>query len=1333
MTHQQLLDGHWEFKPLANADKATAPPDNGFDATPLRVPSYWNVFPTSVGGDWDAYDNFGYPESRRDAPAGALRRTFTLGGDMLRPGGRFYLGLNAVAGHARVWVNDAFVGENVDSFLPFEFDVTDHVRPDQPNTLVITIAPPPQQDGLWLQPCGSWVGWHLRGPWQSIWIERRSDPHLADVFCQPSVREQTLGVRVEVQASAGSERSGPFEVSATVNADGETVLRFDPVAVEAASGPTTVFDLQQSWTDARLWSLDDPFLHTLTVELRVGGELVDRRETRFGFREFWIDGLRFRLNGEPIRLFGDSWHYMGAAQQNPAYARTWFEFAKQCGVNVIRTHAMPYPSFYFDLADEMGLLIIDESAVYGSAGTLAYDAPTFWDAARDHMRRLVRRDRNHPSIIFWSACNETVWKGGEAIYPGLVSLADVAREHDPTRFVSFDENDCDVDGAAPLHAGHYGTPSHWDAVWKRDRPLVVHEFSALYHGGPEAASAIGGQAVYADYQARLRATGEDGAIMFLELRRLGAASITPWNLNWYCLSPGPSTAVEHFMTPEGVNVAPIQCIGADSLTLNFGYEPDAPRWQPNAALAALTPCYKRQRWFVRHVVRQAFVGDAINLAVTVWNDAAPHLHGRLEWRLSPRGAAPTDEPVAETIAAIDLAAGAESDLNLTLLTPDGARSPNEADAPQVWLMASLTLRGDDGEVLHQEQWWFLAARRDTAPPQASPRPVFVVGDAAIPGAKALPSRQVGDAFKEARSTLVVAEGGRSLRDWLDLPACDDWLRAGGRLLLLPDALDDDSASRLAPIQRTQDRVFIGDLTHPLTDGLADEALRDWGPEGVVTQVVFERPERGAALTPLDVGDASAGMRFAPLVIAPHGAGEVVVCGLDLARRMTDTPTAFVLLQRLTAGPLAATRVVERGEPRPLRLVGADEQLLQLVTDAGRAVQRDADASASQLLLCDGSDPDALEHDSVTPDALASHFSAGGVLWLDNLEPKTASAWGQRLGLELTLLEDERYNVALLRSGQSEIQQQAWLSSVNNFDLCWVDRGDKQLIARYSLPYVSGAVPLVETVATRWEDYQLTAEQHKAALMLRRLRAFGGRRALVLVIPRASGCILISQLLLRAAQAPFRARALRIASQWLDRAHAARRDDVSPLSAAAAEPLRPDGYISEWLVLGPFGDAPGHALDHAFVADESALQPRLGEAVGDRSWRRVSTAFPHVELDRHFPDAPTRDRVAYVGCYVHAQQDQAVLLDSPDMTALLLGADGGVKVWLNGERCGRFDFVRELVLDSDRVEPLTLRRGWNTLLIKLHNPTGPWRFAARLAGLSGARPHGLRCAVQPDAD
>jgi hypothetical protein len=1288
----QTLDGWWDFAPLADGGGAAAA---AYAEQPIRVPGYWNRFPDDTGGDWGAYDHYRYPAEWNAAAAAVYRCRFTPDAAVERAG-RVALRFGAVAGLAAVTLNGQQLGENRDSFLPFELDVTGLVQAGQENELLVRVDPPPQRDGLWLQPCGSWVGWYLRGIWQSVELVATPAAAIGDVFVQPSVRARRLTVEVAV---AGMAAGRALRVAAEV-LDGDAVVLTLPAQDVTSESVPLVAD----WADARLWSPEDPHLYHVRVDLLDGEETVHTRTVRFGFREFWIEGTGFRLNGEPIRLFGDSWHYMGVAQQNPAYARVWFEFARSIGVNAIRTHAMPYPPCYFEIADELGMLIIDETAVYGSAGTLAYAEGEFWKHCRDHMRRLVKRDRNHPSIIFWSACNETVWKGGEGIFPELVSLAEEAKKLDPTRFVSFDENDCELGGAAPLHAGHYGTPQHWDRSWRRDRPLVVHEFSALYHGGPDNVCMFGDELVYADYRWRLLATGIDAAAMFLRLRALGAASITPWNLNWYCLEPGPVAAVEE--VPEHLTAGgpAFDRIGPRALTLNYGYDGERPACVAHEAIGALAPCYVRQRTLVERLPQQGFAGDVLALTPAVWNDTNAELEGRVELAIEREGAV----LVADSVD-VRLEAYGHTAVTLRLEMP--------AAGPGDTRLALRLCSAESEATLFEEYARFWIADRAALDVRPD-RTVQVVGE--LPAGARVGWSCGAAAFDASHDTVLLAAGApeRTLNAWLDEEGVDDWVRGGGRLVVLAEAAADDSRSKLSPVRRTFEHAFVRGLTDGPLRGLHADDLRNWGREGVVARHVFERPQTGPAWTPLDVGDAAAGLAYTPLVILPHGAGHIVLCGLDLAARAGDTPAAALLLRRLAEEPLVTP-------PGARARQYGDIAYVQESIWAEAGCLREASDDAS-VLVCDGTSRAALDSPALRAEAIAEHCDGGGTLVIDGLTPETAAVWAARLQVELPLVEDVCYNVA-------RVSHEPLMQHLNNFDLCWVLRDLKQPIVRYTLPNdLPGARPLVETVATRWEDYQTAHEQCKVGTMFRRLERFAGARAAVVEIPRGPGRILINLLELNAAWGIFRERARRIASRWLDALGVERDAAVSPLTPREGSGLRGDGYITDWLVLGPFGGADDHPLDHAFV-DEAAVRPVVGAELADRQWVQVATAFQHVDLDALWKELPERDRVAYAAVYVHAAMDRSVLLDAPDMVTLLIGGDGGTKAILNGEVLGRFDFVRELVLDNDRVENVPLRKGWNTLVIKLHNPSGAWRFAARFLSAAGEPVDDIRVQTTPPAE
>ena len=177
------------------------------------------------------------------------------------------------------------------------------------------------------------------------------------------------------------------------------------------------------WRDAKLWDPDTPFLYAAEVELLDGGQVVDQRVEVFGFREFWCEGPRFMLNGIPIRLRGDSWHFQGGLQQTEAYIRNWYRMCRSIGINSVRLHAEPYPEDYVRIADEEEEMPTGSTkAIYGSAKSMLADHPDYIANCRMHVLRLVRRDKNHPSVIMWSLQNEMRWVDGRDSYSAYALL-----------------------------------------------------------------------------------------------------------------------------------------------------------------------------------------------------------------------------------------------------------------------------------------------------------------------------------------------------------------------------------------------------------------------------------------------------------------------------------------------------------------------------------------------------------------------------------------------------------------------------------------------------------------------------------------------------------------------------------------------------------------------------------------------------------------------------------------------------------------------------------------------------------------------------------------------
>jgi beta-galactosidase len=634
------LNGSWEFQPVPrprafrpNAGKPPALPEPSADkwsSTKIRIPSPWNVnaFPygpsqpnrLGPGGDFRAYPS--YPPEWDKADMGWLRRSFTVPPAWV--GKRLILHFEAVAGAADVRVNGKKVGEHFDLFMPFDVDVTDAVKPGgADNELLVGVRKGElfsNAGPLGKRPfvAGSMWGETIVGIWQDVYLHAVPTVRTTETLVQPLVDADSLQADVTLHNDTAEPQD--VEVGATiqpwVNLAGTDTLtapepkwRLDPPVMDLPPQRVTIAPGQSadvSLTGAvkgrlKLWSPDAPNLYGLTVSVSRAGQPVDKKYTRFGYRQWKLGSTKLQLNGKDIDINGDAWHFLGVPQMTRRYAWAWYTAVKAANGNCVRLHAQPYPRLYAEVADEMGMLVLDETAVWGSGGTAKLDDPEYWSAADRQVESLVMRDRNHPSVMGYSVANEIlvivrINHGSQAVTDNVLAhyakwAKDIARL-DPTRpWVSGDGEE-EAGGTLPTVIGHYGGtdgPKRWS---KAGRPWGVGECGMAYYGTPKQVSEFNGPAAYTSMNARL----EGCAIQAYELitrthRDLGAAYSSVFNTVWYGLQPLEIGLKDTSRPPaigdgvwfgafvEGRPGAQPERLGPYCTTLNPGYDPALPLYR----------------------------------------------------------------------------------------------------------------------------------------------------------------------------------------------------------------------------------------------------------------------------------------------------------------------------------------------------------------------------------------------------------------------------------------------------------------------------------------------------------------------------------------------------------------------------------------------------------------------------------------------------------------------------------------------------------------------------------------------------------------------------------
>lgn len=407
------------------------------DGSPIAVPGSWNDQKEGL------HHYLGHVWYERETFVPATWKSERV---FLRVGSANYL--------AKVWVNGQEVGVHEGGHLPFAFDISSYVRFGQQNRITIEVENELRADRVPLgnvrasmrnYPATNYDFFPFGGLHRDVilyTVPRKSS--LSDVTITTQL-DGTITLKVE---KTGTAKGGCVSLRGH---DGKTASRSF-----SFSGNTATVKVQIP--DVQLWSPEHPYLYETTVELKDGGKTVDAYRCQTGVRTIAVEGSQLLLNGKPIHLRGFGKHegfpIFGRAFAQPVAVKD-FELMRWTGANSFRTSHYPYDESVYDMADRLGFLIIDEMP---SVGLYFYDEQDNIDRRRavcdQYLEEMIRRDKNHPSVIIWSVANEPSYKGmGGANYDGkeqkgddrenqqalqfLGGLVKQAKEMDPTRLSTF--------------------------------------------------------------------------------------------------------------------------------------------------------------------------------------------------------------------------------------------------------------------------------------------------------------------------------------------------------------------------------------------------------------------------------------------------------------------------------------------------------------------------------------------------------------------------------------------------------------------------------------------------------------------------------------------------------------------------------------------------------------------------------------------------------------------------------------------------------------------------------------------------------------------------------
>lgn len=384
------------FSYFAKAGYGPGASDRKFDASAWReidLPHDWAVeLPFSERGS----RSHGYKALGRNFPGNSVgwyRKSFPIPASDL--GKRISLEFDGVFRDSIVWVNGHYLGTEQSGYSGFARNITEVLNYGGDNVVVVQVDASLEE------------GWFYEGAgiYRHVWLTKTSPVHVAreGTVVTTAVREDFSQADVTARATIANDGATAvgFALEQELHGpDGDIIARETLPGLEVAAGTKTEFAMMLPVAGPRLWSIEAPLLHRLVTVVRdANGAELDRYETPFGIRTIrWDPAEGFFLNGRHVVLKGTNNHQDHAGVGTAVPDALWdfrVRRLQSFGSNAYRcSHNPPAPEL-LDACDRLGMLVIDENRLTGTT-----------DYHFDHLERMIRRDRNHPSIILWSVGNE---------------------------------------------------------------------------------------------------------------------------------------------------------------------------------------------------------------------------------------------------------------------------------------------------------------------------------------------------------------------------------------------------------------------------------------------------------------------------------------------------------------------------------------------------------------------------------------------------------------------------------------------------------------------------------------------------------------------------------------------------------------------------------------------------------------------------------------------------------------------------------------------------------------------------------------------------------------
>jgi len=427
---RESFDLGWKFR-RGDFSGAEVPDFSDAEWRTLDLPHDW-----SVEGPFDEKEPSGFCGAYLPAGIGWYRKRFRLPDSYKEK--MLTLEFDGVYQLSEVWINGQFLGKRPYGYVPFFYDLTPHLKYGRENVIVVKADNSHQTNCRWYS--GS-------GIYRHTWLLSTNKIHVAHwgtFVSSPQVAKEAATIRVSTRISNESESAARCTlVTSIIDREGNAVQSAE-TGLDVAARKEYEFLQQIEVNTPHLWSVADPHLYKVRNTVRTQSGVVDQYDTPIGIREAVFDADQgFLLNGERVKINGVCLHHDGGCVGAAVPERVWerrLEILKEMGCNAIRTSHNPFTAEFLDLCDCMGFLVMNEAfdewkVPKGQIGPNGY-SKYFDEWYERDVQNFVRRDRNHPSVVLWSAGNEIGDQGSPQGPQTLGKLLKVFHSEDPTRMVT---------------------------------------------------------------------------------------------------------------------------------------------------------------------------------------------------------------------------------------------------------------------------------------------------------------------------------------------------------------------------------------------------------------------------------------------------------------------------------------------------------------------------------------------------------------------------------------------------------------------------------------------------------------------------------------------------------------------------------------------------------------------------------------------------------------------------------------------------------------------------------------------------------------------------------